>query len=207
MLSCLVLLASAGVFASLTWDGNPSPHSGIHRAIGRTLGLQAKERLKRGGRVTVILRDTFSFRQPGADLLLEGLRRELHSVTECTVIVHAIEVDPARAEEISGEDFVELIRKAAVGDVIVSAMGPPQLTEEQRLRLGTIKPRIIAFCPRYHAEDPGIRLPIEQGILDVALVSRLIPDSARRVDPNSLPQLYEVVSRERTPSKEGSVTQ
>ncbi|MSU35550.1 MAG: hypothetical protein EXS36_10630 [Pedosphaera sp.] len=194
--SCLVMLASAGMFASLIWDGNPSPHPGIHRAIGRTLGLQAKERLTPGGRITILLRDTSSFRQPGADLLLEGLRRELQSGVKCTVIVHPIEVDPARAEEISSEDFVELIRKAAPGDVIVSAMGPPQLNEEQRLRLGTIKPRIIAFCPRYHAEDPGIRQPIEQGILDVALVSRLIPDSARRVDPNLLPQLYEVVSRQ-----------
>jgi len=118
-----------------------------HRAAGAELARQTLSLMKPGGRIMVITRDTTAFQNPASDFLLEGFQRELRRAHAGIGDIQRLQVDPLRLIEVPSGDFQNWIHHAAAGDVIVSFMGPPLLTSEQRRQLGEIQPAIVAFCP------------------------------------------------------------
>ena len=120
----------------------------------------------------MITRDTTAFRQPAADILLGSFKKEVRKAHATIAATQLIQVDPLRPVQVPSGDFVELIRKAPSGSVIVSFMGPPLLTEEQRSQLGAIKPRIVAFCSGNLADYIDLRALFDQQLLHAAVVSR-----------------------------------
>lgn len=168
----LITAAALGVlFGSITtWP--PRTDRAPHEAAGRILAEEALRRLGQGGRLTVITRDTSDFKQPAADILFASLKRTVGRANATIAAVQALEVDPLRLIEVPSGDFMELIGKASAGSVIVSLMGPPLFTTEQRLQLGQIRPSIIAFCPGSLPDQIDLRQVFAQGALDVAVVSR-----------------------------------
>ena len=108
-----------------------------------------------------------------------------------------LQVDPLRPVQVPPGDFFELIRKASSGDVIVSLMGPPFLTEEQHVQLGAIKPRIVAFCSGNLADYIDLRVLFDQQLLHAAVVSRPnAPGSSSNPEKpqQSFEQLYAIVT-------------
>jgi hypothetical protein len=105
-----------------------------HRAAGAELARQTLSLMKPGGQIVVITRDTTTFQNPASDFLLEGFQRELRRAHAGIGDIQRLQVDPLRLIEVPSGDFQNWIHHAAAGDVIVSFMGPPLLTSEQRNR-------------------------------------------------------------------------
>src|SRR5262249_110499 len=121
---------------------DPKPHE----AAGQVLAQQALALLKPGGEITVLARDTSAFRNPAVDVVVQSFREGIQRAHGSIKTVQRLQVDPLRPVEVPAGDFFELIRKTPKGSVIVSSMGPPLLSEGQRMRLGEINPSIVAFC-------------------------------------------------------------
>jgi hypothetical protein len=86
--------------------------------------------------------------------------------------VQLLQVDPLRPLELPSGDFVELLRRGVAGDVIVSFMGPPLLSDEQRAAVAGSKAKVIAFCPGGFSDFVDLKKLAEQGLLHVAIISR-----------------------------------
>ena len=147
---------------------NPAPH----RAAGAELAHKALSLMKPGGQITVITRDTTAFQNPASDFLLESFQRELRRAHASISSIERLQVDPLRLIEVPSGDFQRWIHHAAAGDVIVSMMGPPLLTSEQRRQLGEIQPAIVAFCPGNWPDRMDLRPLFAQGLLRAVIVSR-----------------------------------
>ena len=83
-----------------------------------------------------------------------------------------LQVDPLRPLQVPAGDLHELLRRGAVGDVIVSFMGAPLLSDEQRASLGGVKPKVVAFCPGGIFGIQELKALAGQGLLHAAVVSR-----------------------------------
>jgi hypothetical protein len=109
---------------------------------------------------------------------------------------HLIQTAPLRPAEVPPGDFFEILRKAPPGHVIVSLLGPPLLTEEQRLKLGKIQPKVVAFCSGNLRDRIDLRQLFEAGLLHSAIVNRRL-NSSESTRPfrgaAAFDSLYEVV--------------
>ena len=158
------------VFSNREWP--PSTHRKLHAAVGKAIAREAVSLLGHGGQITVIARDTETFKQPAAEIQLNSFKEEIRRSNATIGAAQFLQVDPLRPVEVPPGDFFELIRKAPVRNVIVSFMGPPLLSEEQRGQLGTVKPRVVAFCPGSVAGSIDLRALFDQQLLHAAVVSR-----------------------------------
>jgi hypothetical protein len=168
----LITAVALGALMASTTNWPPRLDHEPHEAAGRILAQEALRRRGPGGRLTVITRDASDFKQPAPDILFASFKRAVGRAGATVAAVHALEVDPLRLIEVPSGDFMELIGKAPSGSVIVSLMGPPLLTSEQRLELGQIRPKIVAFCPGSQPAQIDLRQVFAQGVLDVAIVNR-----------------------------------
>ena len=168
---------------------NPAPH----RAAGTELARQALSLMKPGGQITVLTRDTTAFQNPASDFLLESFQRELRRAHIGINDIQKLQVDPLRLIEVPSGDFQRWIHHAAAGDVIVSMMGPPLLTSEQRRQLGEIQPAIVAFCPGSWPDRMDLRPLFAQGLLRAVIMSRRDQRSAA-VNSEKFDQNFAVVT-------------
>jgi hypothetical protein len=171
-LAGLTTAVALGVIVLATGQWPPPPAASLHETAGRLLAEEALSRLAKGAQLTVVTRDTGDFKQPALDLLFASFNQIVRRAGVKVAAVRALEVDPLRLLEVPSGDFMELIGKAPAGSVIVSFLGPPLLTPEQRLQLGAIRPRIVAFCPGNLPAQIDLRQVFAQGVLDAALVTR-----------------------------------
>lgn len=190
-----IVTVGAVVAMAVTERGGFGPRINTepHRAAGAELAHQALSLMKPGGQITVIIRDTTAFQNPASDFLLESFQRELRRAHASISDIERLQVDPLRLIEVPSGDFQKWIHHAAAGDVIVSMMGPPLLTSEQRRQLGEIQPAIIAFCPGNWPDRMDFRPLFAQGLLRAAIVSRCDQHSAA-VRPRSFDQNFVVVT-------------
>lgn len=185
------LAAGLALWATL-WHAPPRPDRALATAIGETLAREALQFTRPGGRVTVITRDTSEFKQPAMDVTLRALRRGLERGGVATVTKQTIQLDPLRPVEVPAGDFYELIRRSGADHVIVSLLGPPMLNEDQWVRLGAVKPKIVAFYSGNLAETMDLRRLFDAGLLHAAVVNK--PPSGPRPKPaRSFDELYTVV--------------
>ncbi len=171
----------------------------LHRAIGTALAKQALGLLGPQGQILVIARDTEAFPQPAIDVALDSFEREVRRAKSKAATIERLQVDPLRPVEVPPGDFFELIRRVPTGHVIVSLLGPPLLTADQVKRLGTTRPKIVAFCSGSVAEQLDLSRLFDAGLLHAALVSR--PMAQQRsgesaTPPNTFDQLYVRVTAE-----------
>jgi hypothetical protein len=127
--------------------------------------------LKEGGRLIAITRDTGSFPHPESDCQFKSFRKAVRKAKATITTVHALQVDPLRPLEVPAGDFFELMRTSPAGSVIVSFVGPPLLSEEQRNQLGQIRPKILAFCPGDVPTRTDLRKLFAARLLHAAVVS------------------------------------
>jgi hypothetical protein len=171
----------------------PSPDKGLHREIGQALAALVTLVGKPGGSVTVITRDTEAFHQPALVVLLDSFKSALKNSPLQLGSVESIQADPLRPVDVPPGDFFELIRKAKQGDVIVSFLGPPLLTDQQRVQLGTPKPKIVAFCPGDVVASQALSFLFEAGLLHAAVIA--IRPSAKAAEGQlGFKDLYRVVT-------------
>jgi hypothetical protein len=179
----LVILFSVQGGFGPSFDAQP------HQATGVAMAQQALALLKPGGQLTVIARDTSTFKNPAAEVQLASFRKTLAKVGAKIAVWQALQVDPLRLVEVPAGDFLELLRKTPPGNVIVSFMGPPMLSEEQRLKLPETKAAVVAFCSGSLPERVDLRPLFEQGLLQAAIVSK--PNVSAGPRPASLQQCFD----------------
>ena len=191
IISVLTTLGSLAVIIFGTCEWPPSTNRRLHEAIGRTMAQQALRLLGKGGQIKVIARDTAAFKQPAADFQLQSFKKEVRRAGVAIAAMQLLQVDPLRPLQVPPGDFFELIRKAPSGSVIVSFMGPPLLSDEQRVELGGTKARIIAFCSGDLADHVDLRTLFDRQLLHAAVVSRRSAADPRNSKPaESFDQLY-----------------
>ena len=172
VLSAAVVLASWTTIWAVTSGLPPRAEPRIHQEIGRALAQEAVRLLGPGGSVTLLARDTSTFKQPAVDIALGSFTRELKKSGGKAPNVQALQIDPLRPLQVPAGDIHELLRRGAVGDVVVSFMGAPLLSDEQRASLGGVKPKVVAFCPGGIFGTQELKALAGQGLLHAAVVSR-----------------------------------
>ncbi len=178
VLACLAIAGcAAGMFFHLR-GLPPAPDPEAHEASGWRLAQETVRQLQPGGKVTVIARDLDAFHHPESALQLQAFRKELARNKVGIHATQSLQIDPLKPLEVPPGDFFELIRRAGPGSVIVSFMGPPLLTADQRERLGIVRPRILAFCPGALPQRLDLRVLFDAGLLHGAVISR--PPPGRR---------------------------
>ncbi len=160
------------------WDRAPRVDRTVPEAIGQALAREAIRLIGRGGKIVIITRDTVSFPQPAMEIVLERIQRELRRETIPPALIQLVQVDPLRPVEVPSGDFFESIRRAPEGQVIISLLGPPLLSDEQRTKLGRVKPKVVAFCSGNIAGMVDLRRLFEAGLLHAAIVGRPLPTGA-----------------------------
>jgi len=206
IVSILVAGAACATIVLFSWDFRPPVDRRLHSEIGRALAKEALSLVRPGGEITVITRDTEAFRQPALDILLKSFQQEIRRAGQITITTHSLQLDPLRPVEVPPGDFYELIRRSSSERIIVSLLGPPALTEEQRATLGHVKPKIIAFCSGNLAETLDLRELFKAGLLHVALINRRPSPSMGNTPHNSssFDRLYTVVRGNSSTADESS---
>src|SRR5580765_2158199 len=169
------LVTMAGAAAVLYFSLGEAPaqvDSRPQEGLGQVLGEEAAKLLGPGGRIVLITRDTTDFKNPAAESQVSGFQRALRDAKLTISSTNLIKQDPLRVVRVPPADFIQIIRKHAEGDVIVSLLGPPILTEEQRAGLGESRPRILAVCAGATPAQVDLKQLFDQHLLHAAVISR-----------------------------------
>jgi hypothetical protein len=166
------LAAWAAVFLSLHGGLGPRIDSKPHEATGWVMAQEALARLQPDGQITVITRDTSTFKNPATDIQMASFRKALGQAHAAIRSVHALQVDPLRPVEVPAGDFYGILKNTPKGSVIVSFMGPPLLTPSQCTQLGETKPAVVAFCTGSLPALVDLKSLFEQGVLQAVVVDR-----------------------------------
>jgi hypothetical protein len=150
------------------WSACPRVNKSLYVQVGRTLAIEGLKLIKSGGKFTIIARDSEEYRQPAMALAVASLQREIRRAGAEIRSIESIQLDPIRPVEVASGDFYEVLRRCSAGDVIISLLGPPHLSEEHKTRLGRPKARIVALCPSTGRPEELLK----SGWLDVALVNK-----------------------------------
>lgn len=153
-----------------------------HRAAGAVLARQALSLLSPQGQIIIIARDTSTFKNPATDIQLASFKKTLRRAHAFVSQARFLQVDPLRPVAVPPGDFLDLMRHASHGSVIVSFMGPPVLDEAQWRQLPDVKPAVVAFCPGNVADQVDLPTLFQRGLLRAAIVSR-----RQAVQPRSAP--------------------
>jgi len=192
----LVAVAAVATLLFFIRGFAPAVNAKLHTDIGRALASHAVDLASPGGQVILITRDTSTFKQPTAEILIENFNRGVTQSGSLKLTTRLIQVDPLRPLQVPPGDFFELIRKSPAGSVIVSLMGPPLLSDEQRAQLGPVKAKIVAFCPGNLTDSVDLRMLFERQLLHAAIVSRRFPtdENTIKTPPHTYQDLYVSVS-------------
>jgi len=154
-----------------------------HQALGQTL---AQEALKLGGagtHVTLITRDTSLYLNPAIDALNKRFVDTLVRGGGKLTFTHSVKVDPLRITSVQPGDFLQVLKKVAETDVVVSLLGPPTLSGEQWASLKGKSPKVVAVCSPQLLGQADLKSLAEQGLLRLAIVHKTqVPSAAPAVD-------------------------
>jgi hypothetical protein len=146
-----------------------------HRALGQTLAQEAIKLRGGAGRITVIARDTESQKNPFADAQLKAFRQTLKSAGVDITSTRLLKFNAIRLLAVPGGDLLDMMKKASEDDVIVSLLGPPDLSDAQIAQAPEKRPKIIAVCSGWAPRQVNLRRLFEQGLLTTAVISRNEP--------------------------------
>ena len=169
------MLVIGGALLSLFFNlgsGSPRFNPLPHEATGQVLADETARLASGGGRITLVTLDTAVFKSPATEAVLKGFFHALKKKGIAPAATNAIRLDPNRPPRVPPGDFLEILRKQGDRDVVISLLGPPLLSAEQKNRLGDKRPRVVAFCPGPMPRQVNLRELFEQQFLHMAIVSR-----------------------------------
>jgi hypothetical protein len=196
--TAVIVAAAASLLYTLS-GGSPKFNPLPHRATGQVLAEECARLASGGGHITLVTLDTSVFRNQAVEAVLKGFFQTLKQKGITLAATNAIKLDPDRPPRVPPGDFLEILRKQGERDVVISLLGPPLLSPEQKARLGDKRPRVAAFCPGPIPRQVNLREIFEQQLLQMAIISR--PVISLNPPPSSVPRawfdyLYEVITLE-----------
>src|SRR2546422_1014437 len=129
------------------WGLSRCPGQGLPRFPGNPGRRVASEAVKLGGsgaKVILITRDTSLFRNPALDTIIQAFRETVAQAGVPIALTHSIKIDPLRVTAVPPGDFLQILKKAASSDVVVSFLGPPVLSDDQVAGVGGEGPPVVA---------------------------------------------------------------
>lgn len=174
-----VVLGGSLAAIGLDLKGLPPPGPGaVEREVGHALAREAQRLLGPSGHVVVVARDPAAYRAPADAAVLDALESGLGRAGAAVSQRQFYAVDPLRPPQVPPGDFFEVLRRAGAGDVVVSLLGPPLLTDDQRVALGVPQAKVVAFCPGAMADYVNLPLLAESGLLHGGVFARPAAASA-----------------------------
>jgi hypothetical protein len=145
----------------------------------------------------LITLDTTVYRSQATEAVLKGFFQVLRKKGISLAATNAIRLDPDRLPRVRSGDFLEILRRQGDRDVVISLLGPPLLSPEEKARLGDKRPRVAAFCPGPMPRQVNLRELFEQQLLHMAIISR--PTISLTPPQSATPRawfdyLYEVIT-------------
>jgi hypothetical protein len=195
-----VVILGAIVSLLLTLNGGSPKFNALpHEATGQVLAEETARLASGGGRITLVTLDTTVFRSQAAEAVLNGFFKSLKKKGIALAATNAIRLDPDRPPRVPPGDFLEILRRQGDHDVVISLLGPPLLSAEQKARLGDKRPRVAAFCPGPMPRQINLRDLFEQQLLHMAIISR--PVISLNPPQSNVPRawfdyLYQVITME-----------
>ncbi len=177
LIASAIVLAGSGLSLILYYWVTPPFDSRSHEAMGQVAAEETLRLLGSGGRISVILRDTVTAKNPATEAQLRSLVASLQAHHLKVTSTNAMKVDPLRVPSVPPGDFLQILKRGAEGDVIVSFLGPPNLTEQQTVKLEAKGPKVIALCSGAISRQVDLRSLFQRNLLSVAIVNRAVPAS------------------------------
>lgn len=172
----LAIAVSMTIFYFRIVERSPDFEARPNRALGEALAEQALQNVGSGGRITLIAPDTSVFQNPAVNYQLEAFYRALRKAKQTVSATNLLKLDPIRLPRVPQELF-EILRKQPEADVVVSWLGPMTLNADQKARLPRKHPRVVAICSGWMPHQINLKLLFDDGLLDVAILSRPTPSS------------------------------
>jgi hypothetical protein len=172
LLSVIAILAALAVLYFRVFPRTPPFDARPHRALGEALAEQAAKAVGEGGRIILIAPDTSAFKYPAVELQLKAFHKALRKMKLSIGATNLIKFDPIRLARVPPE-FTELLRKQSETDVVVSWLGPLSPAAEQKVRLPEKHARVVALCSGGMPRQINLKAFFEEGLLDVAIISRV----------------------------------
>jgi hypothetical protein len=174
-LASFLITAAAWVVLYLSGYGLPPRiDPGPHRVLGQRVADETVKLLGSGGRVVLIRRDTTAFKYPAVDAQLKGFFQALHKAGVRIAVTNVIKLDPLRLVSLPDADFFQILKKASASDVIVSFVGPPNLTSDHAAKLGDHRPHVVAVCTGEMPRHLNLKRLFEDKLLHSAVISRRV---------------------------------
>lgn len=175
ILSIVVVVACAGVLFFRFVGVPPRIDGRAHVGIGEALAEQAVKLSGSGGKITLIAPDISVHRHPGAQTQLKAFFKSLSRAGVTVSATNLVKLDPLRLVRMDANDFMKLLSKQSETDVIVSLLGPPIPTAEQRAKLSGKHGRVVAVCSGDMPLQVNLKSLFDDNLLHAAIVSRPTP--------------------------------
>jgi hypothetical protein len=172
------IAAASMIVACLAWlawyfrtprpEFDPRPH----RALGQVVAEETLPLLGPNGRILLFVRDYESFDVPAARAQAEAFSAALRAAGKTVAVTNFIKLDPLRSTGLTPDAFLDAIRRAKSGDVVVSFLRPPELTPEQMQLASRQAGRVVALCTGSAPQQIPLRQMIAQGVVHKAIVNQ-----------------------------------
>jgi len=177
-LSLLVIAGVLAFFAFRYLGFPPKIDARPHLGIGQALAEEAAQLAGVGGRIIIVAPDVKVFRYPGAEVQLKAFRDALRQANLTVFATNWIRRDPLRVAAVEPGDFANLLRKYGEADVIVSLLGPPNLTAEQKAKLPPKRARVVALCSGDLPKQVPLQPLFDENLIQTAIISRSLPPAS-----------------------------
>lgn len=143
-----------------------------HRALGQVMAEETLPLLGANGRVILFVRDYESFDVPAAQSQAEAFCSALQAAGKTAIITNLIKLDPLRSTGLTADAFLDAIRRAKSGDVVVLFLRPPELNASQMQVAARQAGRVVALCTGSTPRQIPLREMLSQGVIHKAVVNR-----------------------------------
>jgi hypothetical protein len=172
------IAAASVIVLSLAWlawffrnprpDFDPRPH----RALGQVVAEETLPLLGPQGRILLFVRDYQSFDVPAAQAQAEAFCAAIRAAGKTVAITNFIKLDPLRSTGLTADAFLDAVRRAKTGDVVVLFLRPPELNSEQMQLAARQAGRVVALCTGSTPQQIPLRQMLAQGVLHKAIVNQ-----------------------------------
>jgi hypothetical protein len=175
IISTLIIVASGVALFLFLRTSQPVVELRPHYALGKVVAEEALKLAGNQGRLILFAHDPKSFNFPTMKAQLDSFCQQVAKAGGKIASTNLVALDPLRIPSVPVGSFVDRMVRCTPGDVIVSLMGPPALSNDQIRRLGDKQVKVLAVCSGNTPLRANLPRLFAQRQLHTAIVSRAAP--------------------------------